>query len=69
LANEQAGERAVGVHVVVGQHPDGLELGVIEQVCFVDDEHGGAAAFGLFGGQQVRGVRDQGGVVGQRVPA
>jgi hypothetical protein len=65
LPDEQAGEGAVGVHVVVGQHADRLELGVIEQVCFVNDQQGGAAAFGLFGGQQVRGLGYQGGVVGQ----
>jgi hypothetical protein len=37
LADEQAGEGAVGVHVVVGEHPDRFELGVVEQVCFIDD--------------------------------
>ena len=54
---------------MVGQHPDGLELGVIEQVRLVEHEHGGAAAFDLFGGQGVGGLRDQGGVMGQRSPA
>ena len=69
LADQQAGERAGGVHVVVGEHPDRLELGVVEQVGLVDDQDGGAAAFGLFDGEGVDGLRDEGGVVGQRVAA
>ena len=36
LADEQAGERASGVQVVVGQHPHGFELVVDEQVGLVD---------------------------------
>ena len=39
---------------------------VVEQVGFVDDEDGGAAAFGLFDREGVDGLRDEGGVVGQR---
>jgi hypothetical protein len=39
---------------------------MIEQMRLVDDEHGGAAAFGLFDREGVDGLRDQGGVVGQR---
>jgi hypothetical protein len=58
----------VGVHVVVGQHPDGLELGVFEQVGFVDDQDRGSTAFGLLDCQRVGGLRDQGGVVGQGLP-
>ena len=46
--------------------PHRLELGVVEQVGFVDHEHGVAAAFGLLDGERVDGLRDQGGVVGQR---
>ena len=45
---------------------DLLELVVVEQVGFVDHEDGGAAAFGLLDGERVDGLRDQGGVVGQR---
>ena len=54
LADQQAGEGAGGVHVVLGQHADGLQLGVVEQVGFVQDEDRGAAPFGLFGGQPRR---------------
>ena len=46
--------------------PDRLELGVVEQVGLVDDQDGGAAAFGLLDGERVDGLRDQGGVVDQR---
>ena len=52
-----------GVHVVVGEHADGLELGVVEQVGFVDDQDGGAAAFGVLGGEQRRRPGGQGGGV------
>ena len=52
------------VHVVVGEHADAFELGVVEQVGFVDDEDGGAAAFGGFGGEGVGGLWDEGGHVG-----
>ena len=52
---------------MVGEHADRLELGVVEQVGFVDDQDRGAAAFGLLDGERVDGLRDQGGVVGQRV--
>jgi len=51
---------------VVGQHPDRLQLLMIEQMRLVDDEHGGAAAFGLVDREGVDGLRDEGGVVGQR---
>jgi hypothetical protein len=44
-------------------------LGVVEEVGFVDDEDGGAAAFGLFGGEGVGGLGDEGGVVDQGLPA
>src|SRR4029077_19026365 len=66
LADEQAGERGVGVHAVVGQHPDGLELVVGQQVGFVQDEDGGAAALVAFGGERAGGLGDQpGGQVGR----
>jgi hypothetical protein len=48
---------------VVGEHAQAFELGVVEQVRLVDDEDGGAAAFGVFGGQGVGGLGNQGGVV------
>ena len=51
---------------MVGQHADRLQLGVVEEVGFVDHDDGGAAAFDLFDGEGVDGLRDQGGVVGQR---
>jgi hypothetical protein len=51
---------------VVGEHADRLELGVIEQVGFVDDHDRGAAAFDLLDGECVDGLWDQGGVMGQR---
>ena len=35
LADEQGGERAAGVHVVVGQHADRFELLVVQQVRLV----------------------------------
>jgi hypothetical protein len=50
---------------VVGQHADRLELGVVEQMGFVDHQDRGAAPFGLFDGERVDGLRDQGGVVDQ----
>jgi hypothetical protein len=51
------------VHVVVGEHPDGFHLGLVEQVCLVDDHDRGAAAFGVFGGEGVGGLGDEGGGV------
>ena len=48
---------------MVGQHADGFQLGVVEQVRLVDDHDRGAAAFGVFGGQGVGGLRDEGGGV------
>ena len=39
------------VHAVVGQHPDGLELLVGQQVGFVEHQDRGAAAFVAFGGE------------------
>ena len=48
---------------MVGEHPDGFQLVVCEQVRFVDDQDGGAAAFGVFGGEGVGGLGDEGGGV------
>src|SRR6266487_3707536 len=39
LAQQQAGEWGVGVHVVVGEHTDLLELLAGQQVGLIDDEH------------------------------
>jgi hypothetical protein len=41
LADEQAGERAGGVHLGVGQDADGLELAVGQKMSLVEDQHGG----------------------------
>ena len=49
---------------MVGEHPDGFELRRGEHVGFVDGQDGGAAAFGVFAGDGVQGLRDEGGVVG-----
>jgi hypothetical protein len=46
---------------VVGEHADGFELAVVEQVGLVDDQDGGAAAFGGLAGQDVVGLGGQGG--------
>jgi hypothetical protein len=46
---------------VVGEHAHGFELVVLEEVGFVDDQDGGAAAFGLLGGEQAGGLGGQGG--------
>jgi hypothetical protein len=48
---------------VVGQQPDAFQLGRVEHVGFVDDQHDAAAAFGRFGGERVSGLRDERGVV------
>ena len=50
LADEQAGEDGGGVHGVVGEHAHGLKLIGLEEVGFVDDQDGGAAALGVLGG-------------------
>src|SRR5439155_2264814 len=56
LPNQQRGERAAGVKVGVGQQPQFFELVGVEQVRLVDHEHDGAAAFVVFGGEQVHGL-------------
>src|SRR5919198_98819 len=61
LSDQQAGEWGGGVHVVVGEHADAVELVVGEQVAFVDDQDGGAAAFGVLGGERVGGLGGEGG--------
>jgi hypothetical protein len=64
LADEQAGQRAGGVEVVVGEHADGFELGGFEHVGFVDGQDRDSAAFGVLAGEQVHGLGGEGGVVG-----
>ena len=49
---------------MVGEHADGFELRRLEHVSFVDGEDGGASAFGLFVGDGVQRLGDEGGVVG-----
>ena len=60
LADQHAGQRAGGVHLVVGEHPHGLQLVGLEQVALVD-QHGDAAALVVLGGEQPGGLGDQGG--------
>jgi hypothetical protein len=50
-------ERGARVHVVVGEHPDGFHLGVVEQVRLIDDHDGAASVFGVLGGEGVGGPR------------
>ena len=66
LADEQAGQRAAGVEVVVGEHADGLQLGRFEHVRLVDRQDRDPAAFGVLAGEQVHGLGGEGGVVGFR---
>jgi hypothetical protein len=50
---------------VVGEHAHGLKLVGLEEVGFVDDQDGGAAAFGVLGGQRAGGLGgERGGAVG-----
>jgi hypothetical protein len=60
LAQQQAGKRRAGVHLMVGEHADLLELLGVEQVGLVDDDHAGLGLLGFFGGQQLGGLGDQG---------
>src|SRR6266508_4442128 len=69
LAQQQAGERGVGVHVVVGEHADLLQLLGGQQVGLVDDHHAGLGLLGLLGGQQLGGLGDQAGLVEAGVAA
>ncbi len=48
-----------GVHLGVGQQPQLFELGRVEEVGLVDDDHHPAVAFGLLGGEQVGGLGHQ----------
>ena len=54
---------------MVGEHPDRLQLGVLEQVRLVDHQDGCSAPLGLLDGQRAGGLRDQGGVMDQGLPA
>jgi hypothetical protein len=64
LADEQQRERALRIHLGVGQQAQLLELIGCEQVRLVDDEHDATTAFVFFGGQQGLGLRDQFGFLG-----
>ena len=44
---------------MVGQHPDGFQLLVAQQVCLVQDEDGGSASLVAFCGQGCAGLGDQ----------
>ena len=48
---------------MIRHHPDRFQLLVVQQVRFVDHDDGGAAAFGVFGGESVGGLRGEGGGV------
>src|SRR6185437_6081727 len=61
LADQDGGERGPAVHVVVGEHPDRLQLGVVQQVGLVDDDDRGASSFGGLAGQDVVGLGGEGG--------
>ena len=60
LTDQESREGGTGIHVVVGEHADGFELGVVQQVRLVEDQDRGPAAFGVFGGQRGGGLRDEG---------
>src|SRR2546429_3198368 len=62
LADEQAGERGVGIEVVVGEHPYRLELLIPQQMGLVDDQDGGLAALVAFGGEHGGGLGGEPGV-------
>src|SRR6478735_10618915 len=48
---------------MIRHHPDRFQLLVVQQVRLVDHHDGGAAAFGVFGGEGVGGLRGEGGGV------
>lgn len=53
----------MGVHVGVGEQPELFELGGVEKVGFVDDDHDPSSAFVFFGGDRVGGLWDERGLV------
>src|SRR6266702_6337135 len=59
LAQQDGGERGLAVHVVVGEHADGFQLVVVEEVGLVDDQHWGAASFSGFAGEHAVGLGGQ----------
>lgn len=59
LAGQQAGQRGVLVHALVGENADGFQLFVGHQVGLVDDEDGGAFALLAFGQQDLAGLDGQ----------
>ena len=68
LADEEAAERTVGVHVGVDQQRQLLELFGDKQVRLVDDEHHEPAAFAFHGGEGVGGLRDDRGMCKRGTP-
>ena len=69
LAEEQDGQRAGGVELGAGQHPDRLQLVMGQQVRLIDQQDRQPASLGELGGQVLGGLRDQGGVVEAGNPA
>ena len=63
LAEEQDAQRAGGVELGAGQHPDRLQLVVGQQVRLVDQQDRQPASLGELGGQVPGGLRDEGGVM------
>ena len=63
LAEEQDAQRAGGVELGAGQHPDRLQLVVGQQVSLVDQQDRQPASLGELGGQVPGGLRDEGGVM------
>jgi len=60
LAEQDGGEGGGGVEFVVGEQAQGFQCVVGQEVGFVDEQDGGAGAFGVFGGEGVAGLGDQG---------
>ncbi len=56
LPNEEHRDVRTGVHIGVGEHAEGFEVGVGEQVRFINHDHGQPGAFGEFPGEQGRGL-------------
>src|SRR5580658_4091944 len=46
---------------MIGQHPDGLQLSVVQEVGLIDDQDGGPASFGGLAGEGVPGLDGEGG--------
>ena len=63
LADEEAGQRAGTVHLMIRQHAHSLQLIVVEQMRLVDHEDGHSASLCVLGGERVGGLRDEGGLL------